>query len=353
MPRGTYLKKKEATDKRSCVLAAYNADGDWRQIASSLGVKTSTAYRWVKEGDKTDSRGGRRHAKIEEEHKTFMVEIIEKNPRITLQELTKAIRSKYGFSVSSECVRLHLDALLYTLKNIRYEPEAANSVINKEKRRQFATDLLYYQSLNLPILYMDETNFNLHISRTEGRSLRGRRCTTVAAGSRGANIHMIGCISSMGLIYHEIQRGSLRKDSASEWVKRCLRRANNEIYGGVVVLVLDNAPCHSGIEDVLKEEEFKMHFVLRLAPYSPMLNPIESVWSFVKSIVKRSLSNKMTAILDGEEQGTLSKTEYRLQAIQGSVTEAITEVTPAMCANFVAHIQNILPSVLNSEDVKF
>ena len=56
MPRGAYLKKREAMDKRSRVLAAYNAGGDWRKIASELGVKLSTSYRWINEGDKQDLR---------------------------------------------------------------------------------------------------------------------------------------------------------------------------------------------------------------------------------------------------------------------------------------------------------
>ena len=125
-----------------------------------------------------------------------------------MKQLADGIREKFGLHVSSECIRLQLDNMLYTLKSVRYEPEAADTVANKEKRKKFASDLLYYQSLNLPILFMDETNFNLHVSRSEGRSLRGKRCTTVAAGSRGANVHVIGCISSMGMIYHQIRRGS-------------------------------------------------------------------------------------------------------------------------------------------------
>ncbi len=262
------MKKREAMDKRSRVLAAYNAGGDWRKIASELGVKLSTSYRWINEGDKQDLRGGIRSMKIHEEHKTFMTESIEKNPKVTLKQLADGIRERFGLHVSCECIRLQLDNM-YTLKNVRYEPEAANTVANKEKRKIFASDLLYYQSLNLPILYMDETNFNLHISRSEGRSIRGKRCTTIAAASRGANVHVIGCISSMGMIYNQIRRGSFRKDNVLEWVKECLRRAN-EIYGGVVVLVIDNAPCHTAIEDALKEEDLKMHIILRLAPYSPI-----------------------------------------------------------------------------------
>ena len=51
---------------------------------------------------------------------------------------------------------------------------------------------------------MDETNLNIHIYRSVGRSLRGRRCTVVASGS---NVYMIACIGSLELIHHEMKRG--------------------------------------------------------------------------------------------------------------------------------------------------
>ncbi|OAF63600.1 hypothetical protein A3Q56_08692, partial [Intoshia linei] len=60
---------------------------------------------------------------------------------------------------------------------------------------------------------------------------------------------------------------------------------------------MNNAPCHSHIEDILSEQEFLEHYILRLAPYSPMLNPIEKVWSVIKSEVKRHLSIRMPQIL--------------------------------------------------------
>ena len=47
---------------------------------------------------------------------------------------------------------------------------------------------------------MDETNFNLHISRRDGRSLKGRRYNVVSAGTQSANIHVIGSIGPHGLV---------------------------------------------------------------------------------------------------------------------------------------------------------
>ena len=53
-----------------------------------------------------------------------------------------------------------------------------------------------------------------------------------------------------------------------------------------LVIIADNAPCHRSLENMLTNTPAKL---LRWAPYSPMLNPIESIWSKVKTYVKGHL----------------------------------------------------------------
>ena len=55
-------------------------------------------------------------------------------------------------------------------------------------------------------------------------------------------------------------------DLLSVWERTGKQRGN-------LVLVCDNAPCHSSIDDVLSGGAT----LLRLSPYSPALNPIETV----------------------------------------------------------------------------
>ena len=136
-------------------------------------------------GNKSDLRGGKRYFKVQQQHKEHMVQLIENQPRATLADIADSLNSKFGLRISKTTVSRHLDALAYTLKSIRYEPERANLNDNKLKRKKFAELFLLRQSKNIPILFIDETNINLHISRDFGRSLRGTRCSTVAAGSRG------------------------------------------------------------------------------------------------------------------------------------------------------------------------
>lgn len=279
----SYIKKREADDFRNQIWASYNNNEDWRTLYKRLNVKKATAYRWIKNQDVIlKQRGGARKSIITQDHRIQMELFIEENPKITLKQLNEKLQKKYEINVSTECIRQHLDGLLYTIKDLRNEPEKANCEVNKIKRREYVQRLLEYQAENRPIVYMDETNFNLFISRKKGRSKKGTRCTYVTAGSKGSNIHVIGCIGNMGFTYSEIRRGSFKKPDAQEFVRNCLRKAKNT-YASPVVMIIDNAPCHTSMEEVFLESEFSMHKLLRLAPYSPMFNAIEYIWSTLKS----------------------------------------------------------------------
>ena len=88
---------------------------------------------------------------------------------------------------------------------------------------------------------MRETNHNIHISRTEGCSLKGSKCTTLAAGSKRANIHVIRCMSNSDLIHYEIKRGAFRDEQACEWKHNCLRQTKQK-FKGPILSVIDNVP---------------------------------------------------------------------------------------------------------------
>ena len=67
------------------------------------------------------------------------------------------MKNEHNIDVSKECIRQHLDGLLYTLKDVRRELEKANSDVNKMKKSEYVKHLLEYQADNIPIIYMDET----------------------------------------------------------------------------------------------------------------------------------------------------------------------------------------------------
>ena len=100
---------------------------------------------------------------------------------------------------------------------------------------------------------------------------------------------------------------------AIQWIKTCLAKAMLK-HGGPVVLILDNAPCHAGVESEVLQHEISSCEILRLSPYSPMFNPIESVWVLLKSTVKRQLALRMPAILSAPPT-SLSVREHRAREL--------------------------------------
>lgn len=84
-----------------------------------LGDPKSTACRWTLEGEKLDRRGGGRYKKNFYQYRDYFVEEIEANCRGTVSDLKKGLFERFNVTVSTETIRLHPDALLYTLKDIR------------------------------------------------------------------------------------------------------------------------------------------------------------------------------------------------------------------------------------------
>ena len=134
-------------------------------------------------------------------------------------------------------------------------------------------------------------------------------------------------------------------------MKECLRLAMRK-HGGPVVLVFDNAPCHSNVEEHVLVGELITCKILRLSPYSPMLNHIENVWSVLKSRVKRELGSRMPQIL-ASNSSSLSMKEHRLRMLEMIIYEAIPVITPELCVSCIASIQRLVSSALSLDDVVF
>ena len=52
-----------------------------------------------------------------------------------------------------------------------------------------------------------------------------QRCSVIAAGSKKANLYLIGCISDRGIVHHLILRGSFNHNLANDYVWAALRKA--------------------------------------------------------------------------------------------------------------------------------
>ncbi|PSN56470.1 hypothetical protein C0J52_08347 [Blattella germanica] len=75
------------------------------------------------------------------------------------------------------------------------------------------------------------------------------------------------------------------------------------------------------MEEIFTKEEFSNHHLLRLSPYNPMLIPIESAWSCLKSAVKLNVSMQLPRILAGEDRTNIPQYEYRLRHLENLINQ--------------------------------
>ena len=146
-------------------------------------------------------------------------------------------------------------------------------------------------------------------------------------------MHVIEAMSQTGMIYWERRRGSFRKEDCGQWLRRTLQACTVPL--DQVTVTCDNAPVHTGMETVV--EEFPGVELLRTAPYSAPLNPIEAVWSSMKASMKADMASSFHQMLNTAPG--LSQQEHRLRFLEARIDAAMEHITPVMCLQFYNHVQ--------------
>ncbi|KAG6617625.1 Carbonic anhydrase 2 [Phytophthora cinnamomi] len=184
---------------------------------------------------------------------------INDNCTFTLETMRTMLAFDMNVQLSTSTISRHLRGMTYTVKQTRIEPMTCNNLVNRTKRQIFAKALKEHQQDGDFVVYFDETNYNL-------------------------------------------ERGSVRMEQNAAFIDAIYVTVKaspvfNENYGGKkIVVVLDNAPAHRQTgERVTPHDDLVL---LRLAPYSPMCNPIEGCFSVLKAHIKEHLALDREAICD-------------------------------------------------------
>ena len=167
--RGVKRQKYNVTTveaKRRIITAAENLE-DWRAVARANGCNVNTARRWVVNGEKcfeVKPRGGTRKevVKFMEDHKKFLIAVLEENCQASLKYLSERLRNHpdpdIAVNVSTSTIKRHLDGACFTLKKVIGVPVGVNTDANKTKRKMFLEQLLRLTSEHKIIYYQDESN---------------------------------------------------------------------------------------------------------------------------------------------------------------------------------------------------
>lgn len=320
--------KVHSNRDRERIVTCANKGNDWGALAKDLGINYKTASNWIRSGrQQMITRGGKKPKSLTEAEIDVIISWVEQDSTITLKAIKQKFHQEFRKDVSVSTIGNYLEGRQFTMKNNHYEPVAMNTVENKAKRAEYVRRLNNFIQEGKQIIWIDQTNFNLFCRRSRGRARRGDRSVQQLPASKGPNVHLIGAITAAGVVTMDRQRGSFTAETANNWIRQVMdiwQNQGNQLED--LVIVCDNAPCHSHLEEAINETNATL---LRLAPYSPMLNPIENIWSKIKSFVKANLRVPVV--------GRPGVIEQRLQYLEGIIDEAKQTIVGGDCARAAQH----------------
>lgn len=163
---------------------------------------------------------------------------------------------------------------LYTLLSVNV-PDV------RDKRKNWTENISDYDKEKL--VFLDESGVNTNMTRIYGRALGGARSVDKAPLNTPLNTTILSSIRINGETSYTTYSGGTTKDKFVEYLKNILIPA---LYDGDII-VMDNMRSHhvKEVSEIINNSE-KHLTLLYLPPYSPDFNPIEMMWSKIKSVLR-------------------------------------------------------------------
>jgi transposase len=197
--------------------------------------------------------------------------------------------------VSISTVSRKLKELKITYKRF----ERINQVQDPELRADYHGRIYEYEPEQC--VFYDESAVNEHTAHSRyGWSPRGIACRVRYAGRRSKRWSILSAPGLNGYVDYDLYHGSYNKERFLNFIQRLLATKMNAFGPGDPrsVLIIDNAPIHSGPELPALCERYGVRLEF-LPQYSPDLNLIEETFHELKAWMK---ANRKTAA-EYAEQG--------------------------------------------------
>ena len=163
------------------------------------------------------------------------------------------------------------------------------------------------------LVFIDESGASTKMTRLYGRCARGKRLVCAVPHGHWKTTTFVGALRHDGMIAPCVVDGPMNGETFLAWLEQLLVPA---LQPGDIV-VMDNLSSHKvkGVRDAIEAAGATLRY---LPPYSPDLNPIEQFFAKLKSLLRKAGART-------------------LETLDHAIAHALTHVSPAECANFLAN----------------
>ena len=213
----------------------------------------------------------------------FLLRMIFSKPGIYLHELQDEVQKKFGVTVSIPTICQTLKYMGCTRQSMHHVALQRSDML----RGRFMAEISAYDPSML--IWLDETGCDRRNTiRKYGYSIRGLPLSDHRLLVRGIRYSAIPLLSLDGIHDVYLHRGSMDGDNFVKFLQTSLLPILQPFdwLNSRSVVILDNASIHhvQDVEDLIVTQAGSR--ICYLPPYSPDLNPVEGIFSQVKSIMK-------------------------------------------------------------------
>ena len=238
----------------------------------------------------------------------------------------------FGITPDISTISKLLTNLKITNKKVVAIPAARNTPLLSQQRVEWALTWRDMERFGVKFVYIDEAGFNLRVVTGKGWGIVGHTPEIETPTNKGQNISLLAAlIPGREIESYSIQRGAMTGERIVEWMQSDLFPYLRRVFPGrTAVMVMDNAQCHGvAVQRCITENNFRF---LKTVPYSPQTNPIERVFSQVKSFVSRRTPADGTQLMSQIEEGVKSVTPEQtinyLKAHWGTMNDILRGIQP-------------------------
>ena len=277
-------------DYKNVVIEYYLKHGSLRKTSALFKCHTTTLYNWIVKDINKIRRKDREKLYGDELHK-FIVNFTIKNVTSTLRQIQYAIKQKYRVSPSLTYIFKILKNNDITRKRLvkKYFP-AKKKNIEKDLLKQFYENVQKYNYKK--IICIDETAVYINMLPSYGRSTKGKQAIKRTEIYPYKKFNLIMAMTYNKIIGWKLSKESYDSTKLCEFIDDNLRKYQKHL------LIFDNAVFHKSkkVIETLTKYDIDYQYIV---PYHPENNPIERLFSQLKSYLKSSNFQSFDEIKNG------------------------------------------------------
>ena len=291
------MPRKYSQDLRLKCVHAYRKLRSLRKVASLIDVSKSSIHRWL--SVITPIKRSFEARKASAPVRAVIDSVLGScGGPIRRGDVKASIQQRLGVEMSNSCVGVWLRRQGYSRKK-------CSRLVNREDlehtRRTFAIHMSAVHPNN--VVSIDETGVYIDMKPSYGYSRRGHRCTVSQTAGWRHRYTVLMAVSNDIVIGYKILNGACNRSSFCEFIRSL------DVMGRTLLL-MDNASIHKGaaVADAARTVGAEAWY---LPPYTPHFQPIENVFSVLKSDYRHSNSSR--PVVDRVQESIARVTSVGLQ----------------------------------------